>query len=278
MQDWVQKNLHFYSIVPSPLDKTCETSELFAVASDGCIKQIQQSQLVGCFETVETQGSIAILSSGRAYFTGVSVPGAPGSIRCYRAPLNGEYGKHTCHAGLRRIKGLQLEQPVKLHLRSGIAVVSCCSHCCCLLVPSTLRSCAGGQRRHRGLGPRATGKDQLTEYILSLRADAGPVTRLAVAVQDFILLSAGADGMLCVWNVNDRDRAPLEHSGIEYTAEVLVDRTHLMERQSQLIELERQVEDVTNQMDFQQRRFESQHKEAMNQLEVRFNKELAAER
>lgn len=106
----------------------------------------------------------------------------------------------------------------------------------------------------------------------------GPVTRLAVAVHDFILLSAGADGALCVWNVNDRDRAPLEQSVVEYTAEVLVDRTHLMERQSQLIELERQVEDVTNQMDFQQRRFEAQHKDAMNQLEVRFNKELAAER
>ena len=99
-----------------------------------------------------------------------------------------------------------------------------------------------------------------------------------MAIQDYILLSAGTDGVLCVWSVNDRARAPLEQSGIEYTEEILVNRTHLMERQSQLLELERQVEDVTNQMDFQQRRFEAQHKDAMNQLEVRFNKELTEER
>ncbi|KAL8428246.1 hypothetical protein ACSSS7_007322 [Eimeria intestinalis] len=203
-QDWVQKSVQFHSIALSPLKTDADTSELYAVGSDACIKQIQQSQLVGCFETGENQGAIAALESGRAFFTGNAVPGLPGFIRCYKAPLTGEFGKYTCHAG--------------------------------------------------------------------------PVTRLAVAAHDFILLSAGQDGVLCVWNVNDRDRAPLEHSGLEYTAEVLVDRAHLMEKQSQLIELERQVEDITNQMVFQQRRFEAQHRDAMNQLEVRFNKELSAER
>lgn len=98
-QDWVQKNIQFYSVILSPLEKSSDTSELFAVGSDGRIKQIQQSQLTGCYETVEPQGAIAILSSGRVFFTGVSVPGLPGSIRCYKAPLTGEYGKHTCHAG-----------------------------------------------------------------------------------------------------------------------------------------------------------------------------------
>lgn len=98
-QEWVQKNIQFYSIVHTPLERGSETSELFAVGTDGCIKQIQQSQLVGCYETVESQGAIAILSSGRAFFTGVSVSGLPGSIRCYKAPLTGEYGKHICHAG-----------------------------------------------------------------------------------------------------------------------------------------------------------------------------------
>ncbi|KAL8427170.1 hypothetical protein Efla_006797 [Eimeria flavescens] len=205
VQDWVQKQIQFNSVVVSPLKPSeAGTSELFAVGSDACIKQVQQSQMTGCFDTREPQGAIATLASGRAIFTGVSLLGTPGPIRCYKSPLNGEFGKHTCHAG--------------------------------------------------------------------------PVVRLAVAVNDYILLSAGADGVLCVWNVNDRDRGPMDHAGLDYTSEVLVDRTHLMEKQSQLDELERQVEDITNQMDFQQRRFEAQHKDAMSQLEVRFNKELTAER
>ncbi|KAL8270976.1 hypothetical protein Esti_005097 [Eimeria stiedai] len=204
VQDWVQKSVQFHSIALSPLKTDAETSELYAVGSDACIKQIQQSQLAACFETGENQGAIAALESGRAFFTGSAVPGMPGPIRCYKAPLTGEFGKYPCHAR--------------------------------------------------------------------------PVTRLAVAAHDFILLSAGQDGVLCVWNVNDRDRAPLEHSGLEYTAEVLVDRAHLLEKQSQLIELERQVEDITNEMVFQKRMFEAQHRDAMNQLEVRFNKELTAER
>ncbi|OEH79837.1 wd g-beta repeat-containing protein [Cyclospora cayetanensis] len=203
-QDCVQKNVQLYSIVQNPLENGGETSELFAVGSDACIKQIQQSQLLECYDAVEPQGAIAVLSNGRAFFTGVSVSGLPGSIRCYKAPISGEYGRHMCHEG--------------------------------------------------------------------------PVTRLAVAANNSILLSAGADGVLCVWNVNDREAAPVEQSTVKYMAEVLVDRTHLMERQSHLTELERQVEDVSNQMDFQQRRFETQHKDAMSQLETRFNKELAAER
>merc|ERR1712057_76835 len=60
--------------------------------------------------------------------------------------------------------------------------------------------------------------------------------------------------------------------------EILVTRTFLDEKQAQLLELERQVDELSNQIDFQLRHRDSYRKEKMAELEDKYGQEIEQER
>merc|ERR1719414_1864576 len=60
--------------------------------------------------------------------------------------------------------------------------------------------------------------------------------------------------------------------------EILVTRTFLDEKQVQLLELERQGEELSNPIEFQLRHRESFHKEEMVELEEKYTQEIDQER
>lgn len=119
-----------------------------------------------------------------------------------------------------------------------------------------------------------------------------------------VLISAGADGCLAVWEVLSRDRTSSSGRGgvsahlaerattaggavedsvsaaaqEEDTSEVLVDEKYLQEIEKQLQESNRQIEDLTAQTAFKIRTLESQQQEALRQMEEKCESQLAQER
>ncbi|CEM35943.1 unnamed protein product [Vitrella brassicaformis CCMP3155] len=118
------------------------------------------------------------------------------------------------------------------------------------------------------------------EYV-EYQCHAGPCARLRITFDDMYLLSCSEDGTLYVFDIREKDRVVSKRdkeSALPYADEILVTRFFLDEKEAALVELERQVEELTNQMDFQLRNRDSFHKEKMAELEDKYEHELEQER
>merc|ERR1719456_200154 len=118
------------------------------------------------------------------------------------------------------------------------------------------------------------------EYI-EYQAHAGPATRLRVTVDDQYLFSAGEDACLFIFDVRKKDRVVSKRdkeATLPFADEIMVTRTFLDEKQAKLGDLERQVEELRNQIDFQLRHRDSYHKEKMSELEDKYTQEIEQER
>ncbi|CBZ50930.1 putative WD domain, G-beta repeat-containing protein [Neospora caninum Liverpool] len=151
-----------------------------------------------------------------------------------------------------------------------------------LALPRTTRALFAGTADPGAPGQLRSYAFPLTGEYLRYQCHAGPVQRICVSKDERLVISCGIDGTLCICGIVDKDRAVDDEEELTgptvYTDEVLVTRTQVRERKAQMTELERQVEDLTNQMDFQLRNRETQHKEQLLQLEERYNHELELER
>lgn len=142
---------------------------------------------------------------------------------------------------------------------------------------------------------------QRTPARLQLRA--GEVFHIRCTDNGAVLISAGADGCLAIWEVISREKAAQCRTGVarsgeqterngnatltkgleesasaEEGAEVLVDEKYLQEIERQLLESSRQIEDLTAQTAFKIRNLESQQQEALRQMEEKCEDQLAQER
>merc|ERR1719486_988708 len=69
-----------------------------------------------------------------------------------------------------------------------------------------------------------------------------------------------------------------KEGALPFADEILVTRAFLDDKQAALLDLERQVEELTNQIDFQLRHRDSFHKEKMAELEDKYGQEIEQER
>merc|ERR1719163_740675 len=69
-----------------------------------------------------------------------------------------------------------------------------------------------------------------------------------------------------------------KEGALPFADEILVTRAFLDDKQAALLDLERQVEELTNQIDFQLRHRDSYHKEKMAELEDKYGQEIEQER
>merc|ERR1712151_674545 len=69
-----------------------------------------------------------------------------------------------------------------------------------------------------------------------------------------------------------------KENALQPADEILVTKLFLEEKQTQLLELERQVDELSNQIEFQLRHRESYHKEEMAELEEKYSQEIEQER
>ncbi|KFH01430.1 WD domain, G-beta repeat-containing protein [Toxoplasma gondii VAND] len=151
-----------------------------------------------------------------------------------------------------------------------------------LALPRTTRALFAGTADAGAPGQLRSYAFPLTGEYLRYPCHGGPVQRICVSKDGSFVISCGMDGTLCICAIVDKEKAVDDEEELTastvYTDEVLVTRTQVRERKAQMTELERQVEDLTNQMDFQLRNRETQHKEQLLQLEERYNHELELER
>mmetsp|Transcript_13687 Transcript_13687/g.36226 ORF Transcript_13687/g.36226 Transcript_13687/m.36226 type:complete len:1228 (-) Transcript_13687:39-3722(-) len=124
-------------------------------------------------------------------------------------------------------------------------------------------------------------KFPLDGYYNEFTCHAAPCTRIRITFDDYYLFSCSEDGCLFIFDVKKKDRVVSKRDKenvLPPADEILVTRTFLDEKQAQLLELERQVEELSNQIEFHLRHRESFHKEEMVELEEKYSSEIERER
>merc|ERR1719379_2651987 len=116
--------------------------------------------------------------------------------------------------------------------------------------------------------------------VIETQTHAGPVTRMCVTLDDGMLFTAGEDGTLYIYEVRRKDKATRrdKEGALPFADEILVTKAFLEDKQAALLDFERQVEELENQIDFQLRHRESYHKEKMAELEEKYSQEIEQER
>merc|ERR1719389_272744 len=116
--------------------------------------------------------------------------------------------------------------------------------------------------------------------VIETQTHAGPVTRMCVTLDDGMLFTAGEDGTLYIYEVRRKDKATRrdKEGALPFADEILVTKAFLEDKKAALLDFERQVEELENQIDFQLRHRESYHKEKMAELEEKYSQEIEQER
>jgi len=206
VSDWVHKGTNFSCVIVYT-DPSTGGNTMYVVGSDKMLKEVYSSQLQNYLEAGTTLGQIVLSNSAKTLFASVAEPEAPGPIRCYKFPLDGDYIEYQCHSA--------------------------------------------------------------------------PATRIRITYDDQFLFSCSEDGCLFIFDVRKKDRVVSKRDKenvLPFADEILVTRTFLDEKQAQLLELERQVDELSNQIDFQLRHRDSYHKEKMAELEDKYGQEIEQER
>merc|ERR1719183_1866 len=110
---------------------------------------------------------------------------------------------------------------------------------------------------------------------------SAPATRIRITFDDYFLFTCSEDGCLFIFDVRRKDRMVSKRdkeNALPPADEILVTKLFLEEKQTQVLELERQVEELNNQIEFQLRHRESYHKEEMVELEEKYGQEIEQER
>mmetsp|Transcript_31045 Transcript_31045/g.81588 ORF Transcript_31045/g.81588 Transcript_31045/m.81588 type:complete len:720 (-) Transcript_31045:45-2204(-) len=111
------------------------------------------------------------------------------------------------------------------------------------------------------------------------QAHSAPVARIRLTCDEQYLFSAGDDGCLIIFDVKKKVPSKRDKDGaLGYADEILVTRAFLDDKQAALLDLERQVEELTSRIDFQLRHRDSYHKEKMAELQEKYSEEIETER
>merc|ERR1719247_510441 len=183
--DWVHKGTNFSCVIVYT-DPSTGGNTTYVVGSDKMLREVAGSSMQNYLVAGKNIGQICLSNSARTMFSSISEPEFPGSIRCYKFPLDGEY-----------------------------------------------------------------------------------------------LFSAGEDACLFIFDVRKKDRVISKRdkeATLPFADEIMVTRTFLDEKQAKLGDLERQVDELRNQIDFQLRHRDSYHKEKMSELEDKYTQETEQER
>lgn len=129
---------------------------------------------------------------------------------------------------------------------------------------------------------------------IACAAHAAPLVKMVCSEDDSVLVTAGTDGSIYIFDARERDmmlqqggggKEEIAHSQhrkekdfIPYAEEVLVTSSYLDEQTTKAGELERKVEEKTTTREFELRRRETRHKEDLMQLEFTFGQDVEQER
>lgn len=110
------------------------------------------------------------------------------------------------------------------------------------------------------------------------QAHAAPVSRVRITFDENFVFSVGEDGCLVIFDVIRRN-PPRQRDGFSgFADEILVTKTFLDNKQTQITELDKQVEDLTKKIDLELRQRDSYHREMMAGMEEKYSDEIDIER
>lgn len=116
------------------------------------------------------------------------------------------------------------------------------------------------------------------EYV-EYQAHSLPVARIRITYDEQYLFSAGDDGCLIIFEIKKKVPSKRDKDGsLGFADEILVTKAFLDDKQAALLDLERQVEELTSRIDFQLRHRDSYHKEKMAELQEKYSEEIETER
>merc|ERR1719353_1548413 len=95
--DWVHKGTNF-SCVFVYTDPSTGSNTTYVVGSEKMLREVAGSSMQNYLVAGKNIGQICLSNSARTMFSSISEPDYPGSIRCYKFPLDGEYIEYQAHA------------------------------------------------------------------------------------------------------------------------------------------------------------------------------------
>lgn len=111
------------------------------------------------------------------------------------------------------------------------------------------------------------------------QAHSQGVARIRITQDEQHLFSAGDDGCLIIFEIKKKVPSKRDKEGaLGFADEILVTKAFLDDKQAALLDLERQVEELTSRIDFQLRHRDSYHKEKMAELQEKYSEEIETER
>ncbi|XRB08616.1 cilia- and flagella-associated protein 57 [Pycnococcus provasolii] len=129
-------------------------------------------------------------------------------------------------------------------------------------------------------GTIRTYRHPLTPEYVESQAHSGGITRQCVTQDDSMLVSAGDDGCLYVFDIVDKDgrAGKRDKEGPAYAEEVLVTKSDLEERKARMLELETQVNELTMQNEYQLRLKDLNMNERIKDVTEKFTHELESDK
>jgi WD40 repeat protein len=124
-------------------------------------------------------------------------------------------------------------------------------------------------------------KMPLTGDFRDYQAHSGPVTRLCVSVDDSVVFSVGADGCLCVLNVQENDGRLSKKDrpdAVAFSDEVLVTKADLEEKQAMMNELKGKVDELTASNEYQLRLHDMNYQEKLKEVSEKYNLQIEHDR
>ncbi|XP_037639358.1 cilia- and flagella-associated protein 57 [Sebastes umbrosus] len=112
------------------------------------------------------------------------------------------------------------------------------------------------------------------EWIM-YQAHCGPITKMAITLDDQFLLTASEDGCLLMWKVIDKEGRGLKSNRkIIHTEEILVTKSDLEEKNQNMLELKMRLEELQMENEYQLRLKDMSYNEKMKELSDKFTQQI----
>ncbi len=274
---------------------TCELVANLSTPSNSRIKSITWSGDDSVLASCSADGNIyefAVLQDGGRRISDWNNKGT--SFSCVllnngsTAPVGGNMSKNLLYAvdSDRMIKELRSSQ-LSSYVETGLTLGQICLSSSSESTMKALFASVADPETVRA--PIRIYKFPLEEKApLQYACHSAPATRLRITQDDCYLFSVAEDGCLFIFEIKGRgakvdakkkDRTEAGgNNAMAYADEILVTRRFLDEKHGQLKDLERQVAELLNQIEFQLSHRDSYHKEKMAELEERYGQEIEQER
>ncbi|RHZ22013.1 hypothetical protein DYB31_009689 [Aphanomyces astaci] len=131
------------------------------------------------------------------------------------------------------------------------------------------------------LGTVRSYKFPLTGEFTEFQCLNGPITRMRISFDDLYLLVCGEDGVVCIFEIRDKEGRARAKDGRENTVfaeEILVTKSDLEEKNTLMIELKNKVDELTLHNEYQLRLKDMNYNEYLKELTEKFTHEIEQEK